>query len=319
MHMRLTGLGRLSLVVLILGCLFVAANASVRAAPPTLPQALPPTGNCAFDNIYYGATPRGSEARPVLVFVHGLWGLAEDWWKEKAQTGPDTMYVAAYDAGYRTAFVSMNIDPTTPGDCSVEAMPGFGAVQSGYVLKQQIDVITEYYGVERVELITHSKGAVDAQTAIVRWGASAKVHNVFMLGPPNQGSLLADLLHSPEGEFLHDIAPPDAATYSITTPVMQDFREQIDASTVDDKINYYVGAGNKWQDGGPVFEAFGPYLEAAGGANDGVINVVSTELDGSMALFLKPWNHGELTRGSYAFPYIERALKNPVYLPVITK
>lgn len=314
------------IIVLFLSCTLVAAagyqgapaGLGVAAAPPFLPQPLPPTGDCALDNIYYGAAPAGSDERPVLVFVHGLWGVAADWWIEKPATGPNTMYRAAYEAGYRTAFVSLSINPLTPDDCTATDMPGYGTVQSGKVLAQQLSAILEYYGVGKVEIIAHSKGGVDTQAAIVRWAAWSKINNVFMLGTPNQGSLLADLLHSPEGEWLHGVTPPDAATYSIQTSVMEPFRASVDASTLDDAINYYVGAGNRWQTPGSIFEITGPWLQEAGGDNDGIINVSSTALAGANPLFLQPWNHGELTAGTNSFPYIRRVLEGiRVYLPFV--
>ncbi|MCB0002181.1 MAG: hypothetical protein KDH86_06490 [Anaerolineae bacterium] len=177
------------------------AAVSKQALPPD-PQALPPTGNCVIDNIFYGAVPPGGSHAPVLVFVHGLSGLALDWWTDQTYAGRNEMYSRAYGAGYRTAFVNLNVDDNTPPDCSVERRPANDNYVNGAVLAQQLDAITQYYGVSQVDIIAHSKGGIDAQTAIVWSGARSKVHSLFTMGTPHQGSILVDQLWSPEGAWL---------------------------------------------------------------------------------------------------------------------
>ncbi|HEY63328.1 MAG TPA: hypothetical protein G4O02_02035 [Caldilineae bacterium] len=292
--------------------------------PPT-PQPLPPTGDCTLDNIFYGAVPPGGEQGDVLVFVHGLSGLAEDWWAENTTAGLNDMYILAYNAGYRTAFVNLNVAAATPPECHVKRRPANDMMGNGKVLSQQLDAITQHYGVSQVDIIAHSKGGVDAQAATVWWGAWPKVRNVFTLGTPHQGSLLADLLWSPEGFWVSILlGQRDQATFSMRTGSMQLFRSLTDPATVDDNIHYYSGAGNHWNTPGTIYEITGEWLQnhPEGGDNDGAVTVASTSLAGAETLFLEPWNHAEVYLGRNAFPYILQVLEGPppsfhAYLPLL--
>src|ERR1022692_2120250 len=88
-------------------------------APPSAP---PVTADSVLQNLFYGATLPGASNGPALVFVHGLSGSYADW-LESANCPPsptpcgpkgagigtgNDMYDYAYEAGFRTAFVSMN-------------------------------------------------------------------------------------------------------------------------------------------------------------------------------------------------------------------
>jgi len=302
--------------------------ASNLAAPPT-PQPLRPTGNCSYDNVFYGAVPPGGRQAPVLVFVHGLSGLASDWWSNLSSAGLNDMYIQAYNAGYRTAFVNLNVNPDTPRDCSVVRRPANDMIGNGRVLSQQLDAITQYYGVDQVDIIAHSKGGIDAQAAIVWWGAWRKVRNVFTLGSPHQGSLLADLFWSPEGFWVGILLRQrDDATFSLQTSSMQLFRSLTDPMTVDDNVHYYSGAGNFWNTPGTIYKWTGEWLQnhPQGGDNDGAVTVASTYLSGATTLFLQPWNHTEVYLGRNAFPYIHQILQRvagqgrsglKTYLPLV--
>ena len=299
------------------------AAVSKQALPPD-PQALPPTGNCVIDNIFYGAVPPGGSHAPVLVFVHGLSGLALDWWTDQTYAGRNEMYSRAYGAGYRTAFVNLNVDDNTPPDCSVERRPANDNYVNGAVLAQQLDAITQYYGVSQVDIIAHSKGGIDAQTAIVWSGARSKVHSLFTMGTPHQGSILVDQLWSPEGAWLAGLLGQlDDATYAMQTPVMQEFRAATDPLTVDDGVNYYSGAGNFWDvQGVPILRITGNWLQnqADGGDNDAVVTVASTYLPGATPLFLEPWTHIELYMGQNSFsrilPYLPVEVNAPTSVTI---
>ncbi len=311
-------------MILVLAAALMAIARPAEATPPA-PQPLPPTGDCYRDNVFYGAVPPGGEQSPVLVFVHGLGGLASDWWVNVPGLQVNDMYERAYEAGYRTAFVNLNVKPDAPG-CTVERRPAKDMMYNGRVLSRQLDAITQYYGVEQVDLVAHSKGGIDAQAAVVWWGAWRKVRRVFTLGSPHQGSLVADLLWSPEGFWVSLLlGERDDATFSLQTSSMQLFRALTDAMSVDDGIGYYSGAGNFWNTPGTLYPLIGQWLQnqPEGGANDGVVTVASTYLSGAATLFLEPWNHSEVYVGRNAFPYIHRILsgqqpaQHSVYLPLI--
>src|SRR5215467_1245937 len=72
--------------VLVLACLFaVTPAAQSQPANPT-PD---PNGPA---NIFYGAAPPDSAKAPLLVFVHGLKGIAADWWVNAIDGSPNPMY-----------------------------------------------------------------------------------------------------------------------------------------------------------------------------------------------------------------------------------
>lgn len=299
-----------ALAVLILGSA-LALTAPAQASPPD-PQPRPSPGDCVAGQIYYGAVPPGGEQAPVLVFVHGLAGLAKDWWTDQTSAGLNDMYLQAYNAGYRTAFVSTNIDREQALFCRVERRPALGVSATGEVLSRQIRLIAEQYQVDQVDIIAHSKGGVDTQSALIEWGAWPYVRHVFTLSSPHQGSILADLLWSPDGFWLSILlGQRDAATYSLRTDQMSAFRQMADASTLDDAVRYYSGAGNFWQSPDSIYELTGAWLQEQpdGGDNDGVVTVASTALHGATPLFVQPWNHAEITLGHNSFPYIDAILR----------
>ena len=294
--------------------LFLLVGVSLAAGPayadPPDPQPLPATGNCYRDNIFYGAVPPGGQTAPVIVFVHGYSGLAIDWWLRVPSFDND-MYVRAYNAGYRTAFVNLNVDPAA-ANCAVARLPAKSMIYDGYVLGQQLAVITQRYGVAKVDIVAHSKGGIDSQAAVLWFGGAARVRNIFTLSTPHQGSLLADLLWSPQGAALGWLlGRRDDATFSLRTGSMQLFRSVADPSPVDDGISYYSAAGTEWRNGGVALGLTGAWLEAqpTGGVNDGAVTVNSTYLPYASTLFQQPWSHLQMYMGRNAFPYIQAVLQ----------
>src|SRR3990170_6142304 len=148
---KIRTLTALAIVTVLLGITGISA-APADATPPD-PQQLPPTGIPWKDQIYYGAVPEGSESLPVLVFVHGLGGLAQDWWDQTPLGKTNDMYITTYNYGYRTAFVNLNANG--------QRWPLKSMWLNGRVLAKQIGAIADYYGVEKVDVVAHSKGAID--------------------------------------------------------------------------------------------------------------------------------------------------------------
>ena len=279
------------------------------------PTRLPASGDCSVDNIFYGAIPPGGENGRVLVFVHGYSGLARDWWTAASTAGVNDMYALAYKAGYRTAFVNTNTNlkkPPTPAKCLVtDRKTSYDMFNNGAVLSKQIAAISEHYGVSQLDVVAHSKGGTDAQTAIVWFGSWRTVRNLFTLGTPHQGSLLADLIWSPEGlEMRTFIGNLDRATLTMRTPIMQLYRLFTDLAKSDDAVQYHSGAGNFWAEPDSLYVITGAWLQTrpTGGDNDGVVTVASTLLSYAKPLFLEGWTHSRVALGRNAFPYIHAAL-----------
>lgn len=94
------------------------------------PRPLANPADCYEANIYYGEVPPGHEDGEVLVFVHGYSGKALDWWFFNFATGLNDMYERAYKAGYRTAFLDVNVNPAN-STCETLRQPVISTYDSG--------------------------------------------------------------------------------------------------------------------------------------------------------------------------------------------
>lgn len=177
---------------------------------------------------YTGAIPpNASDDKPVLLFVQGLHSDYTTW------TADDDYYTAAYNAGYRTAFVQL---PDADG-------AGGSMWTNGSVLADVIKKAANYYHVPQINVIAHSKGGIDTQAALVHYGAHPYVNVVHQLGTPNKGSELADLAYSDWTWWLAEIlGMRDDAVYSLQTSYMAQFREQTDSRPEARKAATYMGA-----------------------------------------------------------------------------
>jgi pimeloyl-ACP methyl ester carboxylesterase len=296
---------------LLLGALAVEAHPTLQSPPD--PQPDPPW----LQSIYYGAVPPENPDGPVLVFVHGYGGVADNWWTAIPYPYDELndMYAMAYQAGYRTAFVSLG------GQDGSET----GSMwDNGQRLSWQLAIIASYYGVDTLDVVAHSKGGVDAEAAVAHYGGSDLVQHVFTLGSPHHGTELADLLYSDwVGWLAKLLGLQDDATYTLQTGYMQLFRALTDPRVAAQDVIYYRAAGT---DTGPPFSGLwltGLYLSVFG-PNDGAVTVASTELPGAQTLFIQPYHHYSIFLGHTAFPWIEPALngeepnRHQLYLPLVT-
>jgi pimeloyl-ACP methyl ester carboxylesterase len=302
-------------MVIILGSLLVLSTVAVKAHPslqsPPDPQPDPPW----LTSICYGAVPPQNPDGPVLVFVHGYGGVADNWWTALPYGELNDMYAMAYQDGYRTAFVSLG----GPDGSETGSM-----WDNGQLLSWQLGVIASHYGVDSLDIVAHSKGGVDAQAAAAHYGGFQLVRHVFTLGSPHQGSELADLLYSDWASWLARLLGlQDGATYTLQTGYMQVFRALTDSKVAEQDVIYYRAAGT---DTGPQFSGLwlmGLYLSLFG-PNDGAVTVASTELPGAHTLFIQPYDHYSIFLGHTAFPWIDAALNgeepnhHQLYLPLVT-
>lgn len=275
------------------------------------PQPVANPANCFEANIFYGETPPGHENSPVLVFVHGYSGKALDWWFFNFSTGLNDMYEQAYHAGYRTAFLDVNIDPANP-TCETLRQPVVSIFDSGEAINRQLEYILQHYGVDKVDVIAHSKGGVDTQAAIIFAGAEDKIRNVFTLSSPHQGELLSDLIWSELGDLFGDlvtVVQQDEGTRSLRINNMTVFRLYADEQPINEQINYFTAAGTGWQGSSGVTQISGLILQNLGYDNDGIVTVDSATLPYGTEIFLRDWSHAEMYQGYNAFPYIEAILR----------
>ncbi len=301
-------------VIVVAGALLLSALA-VEAHPALQSPPDPQPDPAWIKSIYYGAVPPENLDGPVLVFVHGYGGVADNWWTTTSYDGLNDMYVMAYQAGYRTAFVSLG------GQDGSET----GSMwDNGLRLSYQLSIIADHYGVDFLDIVAHSKGGVDTEAAVAHYGGSGLVQHVFTLGSPHYGTELADLVYSNwAGWLTRLLGLQDEATYTLQTGYMQLFRALTDPKAATQDVIYYRAAGT---DTGPPLSGVwlsGLYLSLFG-PNDGAVTVASTELPGARTLFIQPYHHLNIFLGHTAFPWIDAALdgNNPnhhrLYLPLVT-
>jgi pimeloyl-ACP methyl ester carboxylesterase len=291
------------------------ATTSHQVAPPE-PKRRDATGVPALDNIYYGAEPGAGSSGPVLVFVHGLGGLASDWWGPPFVVDePDNdMYAYAFSRGYRTAFVTLND--------SGERSPGNDKWINGKTLATQIRAIASYYRVDRVNVVAHSKGGVDTHAAITGHdgdyeGVASLVRNVFTLSTPHQGSELADFAVTDRGRgLISQVGLPfdvDGALSGLTTANMAPFRQEIDSRTQQNaQVRFFTAAGTDWGPKGEILRVSGGILGTQYGPSDGLVTVASSRLTGlpcSRTLFIQPFSHFNIHMGRNSFPWIQAAMQ----------
>ena len=75
-------------------------------------------------------------------------------------------------------------------------------------LKARINEAISITGVDRVHIIAHSMGGLDARHMIVDKGMSEKVASLTTIGTPHLGTILADSLLGARGKFLQHLVKP---------------------------------------------------------------------------------------------------------------
>jgi hypothetical protein len=298
---------------------------AAQTKPPPAPYPL--TTDATYPNLFYGAVPASGPNAPVIVFVHGLGGNFQDWIEVAncpasvagCKGSTNDMYDYAYQAGFRTVFLSMNTDNSN-NSLSIQ--------NNAAMLQTLFPAILSHFGVSKVFFVAHSKGGLDLEDAIAnpQWIGIASA--VIELGTPNQGDALADWLFSPAGQYLQPVIP------SLFTPGVQaleianvlQLRTQWDPIFQNAKIPFYTLSGNTFVcPGGPgtcPTGTTGPILTTIttpkGGkatpcgqtgtapCNDGLVTHPETLLPTaySMELGVIANNHYQLRMGDSSFSYI---------------
>ena len=275
-------------------------GATALPTPPTPPA---PTPDPVFVNVFYGAVnPTFANFKtPVLVFVPGLGGVASDWYTN------NDMYARAYQAGYRTAFITPNTTNT----------PASGSMQSdAAVLETVIPRVATFYNVSQMYFIGHSKGGLDLQQAILDGGVAPYVKAVFTLATPNQGTALADWAFASANETLVqdisqkynlDLNSPAVADMEVSN--MTTFRAAADPvfTQLPNKPFYYF-SGDAYEDSGVTLITGALLRKLAPGTdqnsqNDGLVTVGESLLspEYSNQLGVIATDHFEMNQGDKSF------------------
>jgi hypothetical protein len=298
--------------------LLVALVLGVFPAPAAIPPAPPLTIDPTQPNLFYGAVPPNGLNGPVVVFIHGLSGSYQNWIEVNncpaSPTGPtckgsnNTMYDSAYQAGFRTAFMSLSLDNTN-NTSNIQT--------NAAMLQTMFPKILSQFGVSKVYFVCHSKGGLDLQSAIAnpQWIGIAKA--VITLGTPNQGDALADWLFSPAGnqvgQLLGLLTP---AVQSLQTSNVQSLRLQWDPIFQKAGVPFYTLSGNTYQcmsgTGTCSTTITGPILTSLTGGtnapfNDGLVDHPETFLPTTYAMELGVIhsNHFGLLQGINSFPFVQ--------------
>jgi triacylglycerol esterase/lipase EstA (alpha/beta hydrolase family) len=248
---------------------------------------------------FLGEAPANPDpSKPPIVFVQGLNGCSDSWYGETQYYGVNDMAAYARNNGYRTVFVELN-------DSGGSAANQW---DNGRMLADLLRQIHGTFG-QRVNVVAHSKGGIDTQTALVHYGAHPYVGRVVTLGSPHYGSHLADLAYSSWAGWLAALlGARSAGTESLQVANMQQFRNVTDSHPNVNQNSYFTAAGTSW---GPTFSALwtgGAYLSSYG-SNDGLVNVWSTSLPNGNHLFTTNLDHDNIRLGRTVFSRIEPTLR----------
>jgi len=286
-----------SLLVVILGCLCSTSAFGQFPVPA-------PTPDPASLNIFYGAlNPAVNFETPVLIFVPGLGGTAFNWFTD------NDMYSNMYLFGYRTAFISPNVDnspATSDFDTNAEQ------------LKLAIPRVAAHYNATEVYLIGHSKGGLDIQAAMTDANIRSLAKAVFTISTPNQGTELADWAFANPGLAgpLNLLTP---AVDSMKLANVAALRQTIDP-LIGPQKNFYTLAGNQFVSNILTFATGAILRSLAPGIrhdthNDGLVTVARSRLAPEISndIGIIPTNHLDTDSGSASFPKITariQALEN---------
>ncbi|TYR77030.1 hypothetical protein FZC79_04850 [Rossellomorea vietnamensis] len=237
---------------------------------------------------YAGDAPGYSDPnKPVLVFIHGINSSSKTWWES------NNMYQTALNNGYQTAFIDVH--------------PDKNMWDNGTIINNRVRDIYNYFGQKKLVIVGHSKGGIDAQNALVHYGAHPYVSNLITLSTPHYGSQLADLAYSGWAGWLASIlGSKNDATYSLQTGYMRNYRPQIDTHINRSKNPVFTLAGTKWGSFGSSLYWGGLYLSSYG-SNDGAVTVANSRLPYSKEVRVSSWNHTTVREGGtfqYFRPYL---------------
>ncbi|TMW73416.1 esterase/lipase family protein [Alteribacter natronophilus] len=248
-------------------------------------------------SILFGRAPENHvKNSPLLVFVPGLTNNSSMFYKE------NTWYEKAVNEGYQTAFVELYDTGGNPRSYW----------DNGAMLAWQLGQIHKRFPDRNIAVIGFSKGAVDAQTALIHYGRSELVQNLYAIGSPHHGSQLADLAFSAKASWLAAVTGmKNEGTRSVQTGFMAYFRSITDSRKEIESTSYQTIAGNH---SGPLFSRYFLGGLIIPGDSDGVVSVESASLPYGEMIKVGSWNHGELALGRHLFPLISDHINGKVHV-----
>lgn len=177
----------------------------------------------------------------VVVFVHGYTSDHNTW------TGSNYSVRDACAQGFRVAAVDLG------GTSSIWS--------NGQSLTTKLQSIASYYGVSKVNIMAHSKGGLDSQTAIVFYGGYQYVQRYIAFGTPFGGTDLADHACSWYGSWVWQC---NDATMDMRTGNMTYVRSITDPRPENNNVLAYAARGTKC-------DWYNPACALISGTDDGVV------------------------------------------------
>ena len=174
-------------------------------------------------------------------------------------------------------------------------------------LADRIKQIVKETNCEKVNVIAHSKGGLDARYAISNLGMDKYIASLSMINTPNHGCVFADyLLHKAPKGLKNKVASgynfalkklgdkdPDfiAGVTDLTTPVV----EELNKKMVSNKDVYYRAYGSilKKATGGRFpLNLTNNFVGLFDGKNDGLVGIESFPLDDKVTIIDAPYKRG---------------------------
>ncbi|MBK6340763.1 MAG: T9SS type A sorting domain-containing protein [Bacteroidetes bacterium] len=129
-----------------------------------------------LNQLIYGADPttEDNSTKPILIFVHGWFDNGFGWFFMG-----NSMYEKAYSNGYRTAFT--NQSQTNSFE------------KNGQIIADMVRKVSNHYGQSKdIIIVAHSKGGLDVDYAMIKYGVDSLVKGVVALSVPYYGVPLTD-------------------------------------------------------------------------------------------------------------------------------
>lgn len=242
--------------------------------------------------VFADSSSKNDINKPVIVFVHGLGGGAEQFFEN------NSMFSDAVESGFRAAVVNFRYPQGKSQDMW----------SNGKLLSTQLEDICGYFNVQKVIIVAHSKGGVDSQTAAVHYGASKFIDSIITLSTPHWGSQLADIAYSSAGWALAELVKAHSpGCFSMQTGCMREFRRITDQSP-GNSTPIKTFAGNKGDDE-LTSMWFSSIILDRFGENDGVVTVESAHNPKGEHLGTYPLNHAQMSEGKHMWKHLEPVLK----------
>lgn len=251
------------LVIALLVALMLVAVASVlwRATPKPEPEPEVPLAEAPLDGVIPvpGPTPRGAPLPVVL--VHGLFGF-------------DRIGIPGARFDY---FRGIAKHLGTLG-CHAHAVK-LPMASSVPARAQELVAAIEALPHERIDLIAHSLGGLDARYALAHLGLASRVRSLVTVGTPHRGTPIADLLHKGPLDWARRLVsvlgmPIEALEWLSTESLDQFNRDVPDVPGV--RYACVVGGMHKEDSVVPLpLVPAHTYLRKVAGINDGLVPVSS--------------------------------------------